>query len=413
MIKKFKGGFEMANYVFKTTIDQNEYDAFVTSRKDCVLLQSYNWAKIKDNWGHIYCGAYEDGKLVASALVLKRYLPLKQNFLYIPRGPIMDYENESLVAFFFRELKKLAKKEHSLFIRFDPNVIINSFKMGERPNGHDPKAEIIIDILKRQGALHHGFNVAMHEATQPRFQAAVYFKDNWENELPKHTKRLVKDSVRYGVKISYGHLENLDDFCRLMAMTEDRKSVHLRGREYYEKLLNTYGDDAVIFLAKVDPKKEYERLHKDLETLEEDYAKVTEKAPKKKKQLSDRINGVKRDMKMYEEIGISKEGEIAIAGILSVKYGHILEMLYAGMDVRFKKFMPQYEEYIENFKWGLERSCTIANMGGVEGNLDDGLAKFKANFNPYFNEYLGQFDISVNKALYKMAMFGMKALKKA
>lgn len=48
------------------------------------------------------------------------------------------------------------------------------------------------------------------------------------------------------------------------------------------------------------------------------------------------------------------------------------------MDERLKKFMPQYKEYVENFKWAFDRRCLWSNMGGVEGSLDDGLTKFKA-----------------------------------
>lgn len=43
----------------------------------------------------------------------------------------------------------------------------------------------------------------------------------------------------------------------------------------------------------------------------------------------------------FDEFG-QEDKEIAIAGILSIQYGNTCEMLYAGMDERFKKFMPQY-----------------------------------------------------------------------
>ena len=45
-----------------------------------------------------------------------------------------------------------------------------------------------------------------------------------------------------------------------------------------------------------------------------------------------------------------------------------------------------YKEYVENFKWAFERGCSWSNMGGVEGSLDDGLTKFKDNFNPTIND---------------------------
>lgn len=61
----------------------------------------------------------------------------------------------------------------------------------------------------------------------------------------------------------------------------------------------------------------------------------------------------------FDEFG-QEDKEIAIAGILSIQYGNTCEMLYAGMDERFKKFMPQYKEYVENFKWPLiEDVCGV------------------------------------------------------
>lgn len=78
-------------------------------------------------------------------------------------------------------------------------------------------------------------------------------------------------------------------------------------------------------------------------------------------------------------------------------------MLYAGMDERFRRFMPQYKTYIENFKWAFDKGCEEFSMGGVEGTLDDGLTHFKDNFAPLIHEYIGEFDLPVNKLLYKPA----------
>ncbi len=81
------------------------------------------------------------------------------------------------------------------------------------------------------------------------------------------------------------------------------------------------------------------------------------------------------------------------------------------MDERFKKFMPQYKEYVENFRWAFERGCKYSNMGGVEGDLQDGLTKFKDNFNPMINEYIGEFDLPVaNPLIYRVAQMGYNYL---
>lgn len=69
-----------------------------------------------------------------------------------------------------------------------------------------------------------------------------------------------------------------------------------------------------------------------------------ENAKKKLHRLEDQLQSVNKDIheykKIFDEFG-QEDKEIAIAGILSIQYGNTCEMLYAGMDERFKKFMPQ------------------------------------------------------------------------
>ncbi|WP_462289643.1 peptidoglycan bridge formation glycyltransferase FemA/FemB family protein, partial [Holdemanella biformis] len=55
--------------------------------------------------------------------------------------------------------------------------------------------------------------------------------------------------------------------------------------------------------------------------------------------------------------------------------------------------------------------CSWSNMGGVEGTLDDGLTKFKDNFNPTINEFIGEFDIPVYPFMYRLTQKAYKILK--
>ena len=141
-------------------------------------------------------------------------------------------------------------------------------------------------------------------------------------------------------------------------------------------------------------------------SLQNELDNLPENMKKKRRRLEDQLRSNDKDLKEFneviEEFG-DEDKEIAIAGILSIQYGPTCEMLYAGMDQRFKKFMPQYKEYVENFRWAFERGCKWSNMGGVEGSLDDGLTKFKDNFNPIINEFIGEFDLPVNKPLFKLS----------
>ena len=79
--------------------------------------------------------------------------------------------------------------------------------------------------------------------------------------------------------------------------------------------------------------------------LEKEMAATPENSKKKLHRLEDQLQSVNKDIneykKIFDEFG-QEDKEIAIAGILSIQLWNTCEMLYAGMDERFKKFMPQY-----------------------------------------------------------------------
>ena len=97
-------------YIFHTDTDPAKMDAFVMSSDQNTLFQCSKWASIKDNWDHCFYSVTEDDRIVASALALIRALPLGKTLMYIPRGPVMDWDNQELVTFMLDHIKAEAKK---------------------------------------------------------------------------------------------------------------------------------------------------------------------------------------------------------------------------------------------------------------------------------------------------------------
>lgn len=404
----------MADYTFRTDVSKDEYENFVSNHPYNNLLQSWNWAKIKSNWGHEYTVVEDkEGKIVAAALVLIKNVPGGFTMMYIPRGPIMDYKDGELLKFYVQELKKLGKKHKALFIKLDPAIHINDYASKDYNENWYPDTQLYMKNFEDAGCIHQGYTKMIEESIQPRFQSVVYKTDDLEGMLPKHTKRLIKDSDRRNVQIIHGGKELVDEFARLVSLTEERKGVALRNKDYFNLLMDTYGDDAVIFLAKCNVQQLLEDAKAELEAHEKEKAATPENAKKKLRRIEDQITSCNKRIKEFQEMidqGLPA-GDTFIAGILSIKYGDICEMLYAGMDERFKSFMPQYKEYVENFRWAFDRDCRLASMGGVEGTLDDGLTRFKDNFNPTINEFIGEFDIPVNSLLYKPSKIAYEKMK--
>lgn len=388
-------------YQFVEQVTAQEHDAFLKGHPLCNLLQTSDWAKVKENWGHAIVGVKEDETLVASALVLVKRLPLHFTMMYIPRGPIMDYHNQALVTFFMTQLRRWAKKQHCLFVKMDPGIHYRDYFIEDRESAKVyEEIEEIMEHMRKAKAIHQGFCVSIKDSIQPRYQANVYACEDFEASLPRHTRRLIKDALKRNVEVVRVQEERVDDFADVVALTEQRKHVSLRNRAYFHQLMDIYQEDCWLFLAEVDVRATLERLYREREENDHELAQLKEGAPKKKRRLEDIHHALARDIAEFEEIAASYPQRTVIAGVLSIRVGDTLEMLYAGMNDRFKKFMPQYYLYTEIMKYAFSKGCRYANMGGVEGDLQDGLTKFKSNFHPHINEFIGEFDLPVNRLLY-------------
>ncbi len=106
-------------YTYKIGISAEEHDSFVKQSPQANLLQSSQWATVKSEWRNERLGFFKDGKLVAVASLLIRRLvvPFGFTMIYIPRGPVMDYEDAELVSFVFKSIEEFALRERSVVIK--------------------------------------------------------------------------------------------------------------------------------------------------------------------------------------------------------------------------------------------------------------------------------------------------------
>ncbi len=395
-------------YTFKANITNKEHDAFIQGHPLYNLLQTADWAKVKDNWGHEIVGVYKGETLIASASVLIKKLPLGFTMMYIPRGPVLDYSNEQLVNYFMSQLKKWANRYRCVFIKFNPAIVMKQYKIGEEIECSEVSMQALQNIIKAK-AKHTGFTTYIEESIQPRFDACVHLDDDFEQQLPRHTKRLIKDALKRNVEVMRVDESGVGNFAKVVMKSEERKQVSLRNEAYFRQLLEIYKDDCYIFLAKVNVKALLEEYEQKQAINEREIADCREGSPKKMRRLLDIQASLQKDCKELE--AFKEVEDECIAGILSIKVGDTLEMLYAGMDDTYKKFMPQYHLYTQVMLYAYAHGCKYANMGGVEGDFKDGLTHFKANFNPYIHEFIGEFDLATSP-LYSLSAFAFAMRKK-
>ncbi|HEQ9096286.1 TPA: aminoacyltransferase [Streptococcus pyogenes] len=393
----------MTNLTFyaKIGISEEEHDSFVKEHQQISVLQGSDWAKIKNQWQNERIGIYKEEKQVASLSLLIKLLPLGRSIIYIPRGPVMDYLDRDLVAFTMKTLKDYGKTKKTLFIKYDPAILLKQYALGQEEE-EKPLALAAIKNLQEAGVHWTGLTMEIADSIQPRFQANIYTQENLEMQFPKHTRRLIKDAKQRGVETYRASQSELHKFSKIVSLTEKRKNISLRNEAYFQKLMTTYGDKAYLHLAKVNIPQKLDQYRQQLILINQDITRTQAHQKKRLKKLEDQKASLERYITEFEGFTDQYPEEVVVAGILSISYGNVMEMLYAGMNDDFKKFYPQYLLYPKVFQDAYQDGIIWANMGGVEGSLDDGLTKFKANFAPTIEEFIGEFNLPVSP-LYHIA----------
>ena len=380
-------------YSYKIGITAEEHDEFVKNSPQTNLLQSSDWAKIKDNWGNERLGVYQDQKLVAVASILIQPLPLGFTMLYIPRGPIMDYQNSELVAFMLQSIKTYAKSKRAVFAKFDPSLFLRKGLIGQEAKDQEATLEII-QSLKECGVEWVGRTEDMGETIQPRFQANIYKEYFTEDQLSKSTKQAIRTARNKGVEVIFGGTELLDEFAALKKKTEARKGIHLRGKDYYEKLLTTYAGQSYITLSRINLAQRLASLKEQLEKNQAEASRFNEKTKpgkvdnnrQEKERLEEEIQFLNQELKDSQEI-------VSLSGTLTLEFGGTSENVYAGMDENFRRYQPAILTWYETAQHAFDRGADWQNMGGVENHLDGGLYHFKSKFNPMIEEFVGEFNL--------------------
>ena len=398
-------------YTYKIGISAKEHDRFVEESQQTNLLQSSSWAHVKDNWKSERIGFYKDEELLAVAAVLIKPLPLGMSMLYIPRGPIMDYQDSALLTFVLNSLKKYAKTKHALFIKFDPFILLSHHQVDEEAITN-PKAQEIISNLQKLGCEWLGQTADMGETIQPRFQANIYAKDFSEANLSKKIRQSIRTAKNKGVRVQFGDYDLLEDFAFLMKKTEDRKSIHLRGIDYYKKLLDTYPKQSYITLATLNLKERLKELEAQKEKAEQTLANYGDKVKpgkidntkKEIERLSDEMTFLKEHLDAGKEV-------VPLSGTLSLEFGGTSENVYAGMDESFRRYQAAIYTWFATADHAFERGNKWQNMGGIENDLSGGLYNFKSKFKPEIEEFIGEFNLPVSP-LYKLANIAYTLRKK-
>ena len=395
---------------FLTDINNEKYTEFIKSHKHGNMMQAIECSAIKNTWGAVRVAVSDDeDNIIAAAQVLTR-----KGLWYVPRGPILDYNNKELLGFFLTNLKKFAKTKQAKLVKLDIPIAVKDEKLANfKDVDVDRSNDELIKTFKSYGYNHKGFSLDMSSTIQPRFNTVTKLEKPIPDLFSKDTRRLIRDADKKFVEVRRCGKENLDDFLFALACTEKRKNISLRGREYFENLLDTFGDNALLYISYINVEKALKECHNRKENLEKEIEELGEKSPKKKRTLEEQVAGTDKLIALFNGLEIEdKSKDQVISAAITIAYGNHAEIIYAGMNEDFAKLPAQYKVFSDTMKKAQEMGISEVSMGGIEGSLNDSLLGFKSKFSPNIVEYYGEFDLVISHVFNLMYNYGLPLRRK-
>lgn len=206
--------------------NKEQLDNFVGKEKNSQFLQSWEWGEFQEKVSGIIwrIGVEDGGKLICTAKIIKKSLPMGKNYFYCGRGPIfLNGEwNEEAGNLIFNEIKALAKNEMAMFLRFDPTIILPAL---------DFTVEKTLDIQPSK-TLH--LNLEKSE-------------DDLLKEMHQKTRYNIRLAEKKGIKMVETNKERFDEFWQLLDQTAGRDKFRPHGISYYKAMLDLPDDFMKLF----------------------------------------------------------------------------------------------------------------------------------------------------------------------
>jgi len=257
------------------TITTAEHSAFIAGRSSASFLQTPAWAQVKPEWRAESIGWFGEGQLVGAALVLYRQLPRLKRFLaYLPEGPVIDWTDDDLSAW-LEPMAAHVKRQGAFGVRMGPPVITRRWSAAQVKDGIADESTLrLTDVSplerSREGAavvsqLHElGWRAQGVEsgfaAGQPQYNFVIPLAGRSEDDVLKGMNQLwrrnIKKAAKEGVVVEPGTRSDLKAFHDLYAHTAERDHFTPRGLAYFETMYDALSAEApgriTLWLARHD-----------------------------------------------------------------------------------------------------------------------------------------------------------------
>jgi len=340
------------------------WNAFVERRADGHALQTSAWAALKSRFGWSIgrVAALDGEQVVAGASVLFRKLSLGLGtFAYVPKGPLVDWDNAPHVSTLFDGLDALCRARHAFALKLEPDL---------EANDEQPTAPSTLDLRLSTFIMRHAPFI------QPR-RTILLDLTKTEDEIlaamHQKTRYNIRLATRKGVVVREGTEDDLPAFYALTQVTGARDDFGVHSADYYRAAFELFAPRgwARLFVAEV------------------------------------------------HETGIEPT---PVAAIMVFAFGNKAWYMYGASGDEHRERMPNHALQWEAIRWAKSRGCATYDLWGVpdedKATLEAqylerneglwGVYRFKRGFGGRLVRYVGAFDRVYTPLLYRAFLFALR-----
>lgn len=398
-------------------LNEEQFRSYANFHSNRNYFQTVEFANMYELYGYkkLYVGLVDDNNnLIAASLLLLNKIK-NYKYAYAPRGFLIDYNDMELFKTFTIMLKNYLKRIKVVFVKVDPRFVYKKYDKDLNVINDNSK---MIPFLESLDYVHLGFNTYF-ESINSRFEVISTdfgsIKEAYDS-LSRNVKRSIIENNKMGISIHEGDASNIDLFYNIIKKKNKNNLVYFKN---YFKCFNTQDNKIELYFAKINT-----------ETYVNNYRYLVNKETKN----NNLINGKMQDINSYKSKNLLDKkilsdhllqeynNKLVDAINLYKNYPNGLIVGTCAVIVNNKEvyflmdgYVPELKEIHTSYslKWEIIKKYInlgykVFNLGEITGNFSSennkyyGLFFSKMGFNSYVYEYPGEFDLVVNKFMYKL-----------
>ena len=360
-------------------IPESQHLAFLEEQPSASFLQTPAWGRVKSEWRRESLGWFRGDALVGAALVLYRQLPKVRRYLaYLPEGPVIDWETEQLGEW-LDPLTAHLKKQGAFGVRMGPPVVTRRWSAAQVKEGIADDAVRRLDDLAPSERDMVGARVVCQldelgwrrqvaeggfAAGQPQYVFQIPLVDadgtpRTEDDVLKGMNQLwrrnIKKAAKEGVEVtSSSSPQDLKAFHDLYVHTAQRDHFTPRPLAYFQTMVDALGSES-----------------------------------------PDRI-----------KLWFARHDGELVASTISIRVGTHAWYSYGASSTEKREVRGSNAVQWAMIQDALAAGAAVYDLRGITDTLDPddshvGLIQFKVGTGGEAVEYAGEWDLPLNRALYK------------